>query len=233
VQEGVLGFEECLDEQNVVAASSWRMRITVLAGGVISLLLLSPVLGEVYSSFGRALRANPFWVIAALGCISVGFVSSWTLQMLTLRVTRWSDVAGPQLAGNAASNLLPAGSAFGCVIQLRMLTRNRIDLTRAVTSLTISGMLSTLAGLLVFPLLMFLPVGGPSDSGLDAAARVGVIALIVCIPLVMVTLRSDRPMKWVARAVHKTLRRRARQRARSAAATQAPHRGDGNRAGAR
>jgi uncharacterized protein (TIRG00374 family) len=122
-------------------------------------------------------------------------------------VTRWSDVAAPHLAGNAASNLLPIGSAFGSVIQLRMLTRNNVDLTRAATSLTIAAMLSTLTGLLVFPLLLLLPIGDTADTGVDAVAHFGLIALLVCIPLVVLTLRSDRPMKSVARTVHNTLRR--------------------------
>jgi uncharacterized protein (TIRG00374 family) len=183
------------------------MRGALMAAGGISLIFLSPVIGEVYSSIGTAARANPGWVIVALAAIAGGFVSSWALQRLTLRVARWSDVAGPQLAGNAASNLLPVGSAFGSVVQLRMLTRNGVDLTRAVTSLTIAAMLSTLTGLLVFPLLLLLPIGDASNSGVDAAARFGVIALIFCLPVVVLTLRSERPMKSVARIVHNTLRR--------------------------
>ncbi|MEY2420948.1 MAG: putative heme transporter [Acidimicrobiaceae bacterium] len=200
-------MQDCLDERDVITSSSRRMRIAVLATGAISLILLSPVIGEVYSSLGRAAGANPVWVIVALAAIAGGFVSSWVLQKLTLRVKRLSDVAGPQLAGNAASNLLPMGSAFGSVIQLRMLTRNRVDLTRAITSLTIAAMLSTLTGLLVFPLLLLLPIGDASDTGVDTVARFGVIALIVCIPLVVLTLRSERPMKAVADTVHNTLRR--------------------------
>ena len=183
------------------------MRIAVLATGAISLIVLSPVIGDVYSSLGTAARANPVWVIVAVGCMSAGFASSWALQRLALRVDRWSDVAGPQLAGNAASNLLPVGSAFGSVIQLRMLTRNGIDLTRAVTSLTIAAMLSTLAGLFMFPLLILLPMGDAADTGIDSVAHFGVIALVVCIPLVVIILRTDRPMKWVARTVYVTLRR--------------------------
>jgi uncharacterized protein (TIRG00374 family) len=200
-------MQECLDERNVIAASSWRVRAAVVATGVISLVVLAPVLGEVYSSLGTAAHANPLWVVVALASILGGFACSWALQRLTLRVERWSDVAGPQLAGNAASNLLPAGSAFGSVIQLRMLTRKRVDLTRAVTSLTITGLLSTVASLLVFPVLMFLPIGEASDSGIDDFARLGLLALAVGAPLVVLVLRSDRPMKWVARAVHSTLRR--------------------------
>ena len=200
-------LQECLDERNVIAASSRRVRIAIFATGAISLVLLAPVLGEVYSSLGMAAQANPLWVAVAVASIFGGFVCSWALQRLALRVDRLIDVAGPQLAGNAASNVLPVGSAFGSVIQLRMLTRKRVDLTRAVTSLTIAGMLSTVAGLLVFPVLMFVPLGDTSNSGVDGIAPFGLLALVVCAPLMVLVLRSDRPMKWVARAVHSTLRR--------------------------
>ena len=198
-------MEDCVDERNVFASSSRRTRIAVIVAGAVSLVLLAPVIGDVYSSLGTAARANPLWVGVALGAVGAGFVSSWVLQRLTLRTPRWSDVVAAQLAGNAASNLLPAGSAFGSVIQLRMLTRKRIDLTRAVTSLTIAAMLSTLAGLMVFPLLVVLPIGDASMDGVDAVARAGVIAFVVCLPLVVLTLRSERPMKWIARTVHTTL----------------------------
>jgi uncharacterized protein (TIRG00374 family) len=199
--------QECLDERDVLAASSGRVRLAVVAAGAISLILLAPVLGEVYSSLGTAAHANSAWLAVAVAATVAAFVSTWTLQRLTLRVRRWTDVAGPHLAGNAASNLLPLGSAFGTVIQLRMLTRNRIDLTRAVTSLTIAGMFSTLSGLLVFPVLMFLPVGDTSSTGVDSVARLGVFALVLCVPIVVLALRSERPMRWLARTVHSTLQR--------------------------
>lgn len=200
-------MEECLDERKVVAASSRRVRLGILAVGVISLIVMAPVIGEVYSSLGVATQANPAWMAFALGATTVGFVSMWALQRVTLRVDRWSDVAGPHLAGNAASNLLPLGSALGSVVQLRMLTRNRIDLTRAVTSLAIAGMLSTFVSLLVFPLVILLPLGEADATGVDAVARLGVVALVLCVPIVLLTLRGDRSMSMLARTVHGTLAR--------------------------
>jgi uncharacterized protein (TIRG00374 family) len=207
VQPSAPSLDDCVNERNVLAGSSRRAQLAILVVGVVSLIVLAPVMGEVYSSLPTVIHASSGWVLLAIVCTTAGFVSSWSLQRLTLRAPRWYDVAGPQLAGNAASNVLPLGSAFGPVIQLRMLTRNRINLTRAVTGLTISGMLSTLAGLVLFPLLVLLPGGDAANSDVDTVARGGVIALLICLPLVLVVLRSDRPMKWVARTVHKTVRR--------------------------
>ncbi len=207
MQNKVLSVDTCVDERDVFATSSPRVRAAVLVTGVVALAVLAPVIGEVYSSFGTASRANVIWVIVAVTCVFSGFASSWMLQRIALRVERWSDVAGPQLAGNAASNLLPLGDAFGSVIQLRMLRRNRVDLTRAVTSLTITGMLGTLAGLFLLPLLLLLPLGDSPDPSVETAARFGVVALLFCIPLVVMVLRSERPVAWVSRTVQRTLER--------------------------
>jgi uncharacterized protein (TIRG00374 family) len=201
------GFEECVDEADVLAASSRRTRFAVLAAGGASLVVFAPVIDDVYSSLGTAVHANPVWVLVALGCMAAGFACCWALQRLTLRVHGWYDVAGPQLAGNAASNLLPLGSAFGPVIQLRMLTRNRIDLTRAVTGLAVAGMLSALAGTILSPLLMILPVGDATNSDIDTVAHGGLIALLIWLPLVLIAVHTDRPIQWLGRTVHTTLRR--------------------------
>jgi uncharacterized protein (TIRG00374 family) len=200
-------LEVCVDERNLVSEASPRVRAAVVVAGAISLLVLAPVIGDVYSSLGAAVHANVLWVVVAVGCTVAGFSCSWALQRLTLRVERWSDVAGPHLAGNAASNLLPLGSAFGSIIQLRMLMRNKVDLTRAVTALTITAMLSTVAGLFVFPVLILLPIDDSMDAWVDGVIHFGVVALVLCAPLVVLLLRSDRPMRWVASTVHNTLRR--------------------------
>jgi len=196
-----------LDERHVVAASSTRARVAVLVTTVAVIIVLAPVIGDVYASLGTAGHANLVWVLVAVGCTAMGFTSTWAVQRLALRITGWYDVAAAQLAGNAASNLLPLGSAVGAVIQLRMLTRSRVDLTRAVTSLTITSMLTTLAALFVFPLLILLPIGDSANNGVDSIARFGIVALLAVLPLVVIVLRSERPMTWAANAVHATLRR--------------------------
>ena len=137
------------------------------------------MLGDVYSSLGTAARANVLLVAVAIACSALAFASTWALQRVTLRMDRWSDVAGPQLSGNAASNLLPAGSAFGLLIQLRMLRRRGVDLTRAVTSLTIAGLLSTIAGLCAVPVLLVLPLGDNADTPYAKTAYTAMDAALV------------------------------------------------------
>lgn len=203
----VVAVSDCLDERAVVAAAPRRTRIGFAVVGVISMVALAPVMKEVYSSLGTAMHAHVLWVAVAVACVSGGFASSWALQRLTLRVDSWVDVAVPQLAGNAASNVLPLGSVVGSVLQLRMLTQKGVDLTRAVTSLTIAGMLATVAGLVIFPVLLVVPVGDAPSATIRSIAQYGLVALLVCAPIVIVVLRSDHPMRWVARACYTTLKR--------------------------
>jgi uncharacterized protein (TIRG00374 family) len=129
------------------------------------------------------------------------------MQRIALRARSWSDVVAPQLAGNAASNVLPVGSALGSIVQLRMLHRRGFDLTRAITALTITGMLTNVAGMLVFPLALLLPIGDLGEVDVDAMGRVGLAALAVAVPLVVLALRSQRPMNWVAKTCHRALSR--------------------------
>lgn len=190
------------------------MRKVAVVAGVASLVLFTPFLGEVYGAVGDAAGANQLWVIVAALCVALGFVSTWALQRVALRAERWSDVAVPQLAGNAASNVLPAGSALGAAVQLRMLARNGIDLTRAVTALAVVGLVSLLAGLIVMPLVLVVPVG--SDQLVDTAAisRFALVALLLCIPLVIAVLKSDRAMRLVANGCQRTLQKLPRVRPR-------------------
>jgi uncharacterized protein (TIRG00374 family) len=174
--------------------------------GLLSLGVTAPVLGEVYASLGSAVSASTPWVLVAVACVAVGFASTWTLQRIVLRADRWSDVIAPQLASNAASNILPAGSALGSVIQLRMLRRNGFDFTRSMTALAITGMLGTLAALLVFPVLVLFPVGDSAGIDTGSSIGIGLVVLVLCSIAVVIALRSERPMQMVANGVHRALR---------------------------
>ena len=64
-----------------------------------------------------------------------------------------------------------------------MLTRKNVDLTRAVTSLTIASMLTTVASLFLFPLLLLLPIGDMAAAPVDEMSHFGVVALLIGLPL--------------------------------------------------
>jgi hypothetical protein len=145
-------------------------------------------------------------VAAAFVCEGTTFISAWSLQRLVLRTRGWVQVAVPQLAGNAASNVLPAGSAVGSVVQIRLLTRHGIDLTRAIVSLAFAGMLTLLAGLVLFPTIALLPFGDNTVSP-RSGIPLAIGFLSICATLFVLALRSDRPMRWLATNCQRTLRR--------------------------
>jgi hypothetical protein len=159
------------------------------------------------SGTAAAIRdASTPMLVAAMVCEAATFISAWALQRLVLRTDRWVDVAVPQLAGNAASNVLPAGSAIGSVLQLRLLTRNGFDLTRAIVSLAFVGMLTLLAGLVLFPTIALLPLGD-NDLGPTEGVPLAILLLAVCVPVFVMALRSERPMQWLAKNCQRTLQR--------------------------
>src|SRR5262245_32473895 len=55
-------------------------------------------------------------IVVAFLCEGTTFLCAWSLQRLLLRTREWIQVAVPQLAGNAASNILPGGLCSGIVV---------------------------------------------------------------------------------------------------------------------
>ena len=163
-------------------------------------------LQDVWESLEMAFQTNLPLVLIAFGCSLVAFASTWALQRVALRLDRWTDVAGPQLAGNAVSNLMPAGSVIGAAVQVRMLHRKGVDLTRAVTALTIAGLLTTVAGLCVVPLLLVLPIGDTHGVDIGSATRAGLLSLAVAVTLTIAVLRGDRVMLWAGNVCHRAVR---------------------------
>src|SRR5262245_13751983 len=145
-------------------------------------------------------------IVVAFLCEGTTFLCAWSLQRLLLRTREWIQVAVPQLAGNAASNILPAGSAVGSLLQIRLLTRHGIDLTRAIVSLAFAGMLTVLAGLVLFPTIALMPLG-TADVNPRNGVPLAILFLSLCAPMFVVALRSDRPMRWLAKNCERTVQR--------------------------
>jgi uncharacterized protein (TIRG00374 family) len=127
----------------------------------------------------------------AVTCEIVSFVCCWEVLRIVLRRATWSDVAAAQLAGNAVSQVVPAGGPAGAAVQLKMLTRSGSDLPTAIAGLTASGVLST-GGYLALPVLA-LPAlwsGARLDSALEAGVWVSVVLLIVLVGVAVAATRD-------------------------------------------
>jgi uncharacterized protein (TIRG00374 family) len=178
----------------------WR-RAALVVAGLVSLWLLRSSLADVYSQIDDMRFVDPRWLIAIVAAEAVAFAATWELNRLALRTDRRFDVAVAQLAGNAASNVVPAGGPVGAAVQLRVLTEAGFDLTAAATSL---GALSILgaAGLLTLPLVALpFALAGEGDQTLQSVLWVGVGLLVVVVTVGTIFLTRDGPLVRVARAV--------------------------------
>ena len=102
------------DRSTAGAHRPWHRPLRTAAlvvAGAVSLWLLRSSLGAVYGDLGGLTGVDVRWLAAIVGCEAVAFVASWELARLALRTDGWFDVAVAQLAGNAASNVVPAGGA--------------------------------------------------------------------------------------------------------------------------
>ncbi|HEV3227044.1 MAG TPA: hypothetical protein VGZ52_09420, partial [Acidimicrobiales bacterium] len=72
------------------------------------------------------------WLVVAVLVEALSFVCCWELQCIVLRRRHWRDVAAPQLAGNAVSQVVPGGGPVGAALQLRMLVRSGSEVPAAV-----------------------------------------------------------------------------------------------------
>jgi uncharacterized protein (TIRG00374 family) len=162
-------------------------------------------LAEAYGDIGEVGQLDPLWLALAVACEIGSFVCCWEVLRIVLRRAGWSEVATAQLAGNAVSQVVPAGGPAGAAVQLKMLTRSGSDVPTAIAGLTASGVLST-AGFLALPLLA-LPAlwsGARVDSNLQAGVWVSIALLVVLVGVAVVATR-DRVLLGAARAAQRVV----------------------------
>ena len=118
-----------------VSARRWLMVAVSLA----ALVLVWPVLARVYGEAGDALTLSPLWLLAIVAAVAVQMLANWELHRLVLRTDNRFDIGASQLAGNAASHLLPGGNAIGAGVHIRMMTVAGFSVTRTVAALGAVG----------------------------------------------------------------------------------------------
>ena len=211
-----MGVTEIAEGEGGPSPSHGRRRTTALFGiAAVSLWLLRSPLEEVYAEIDKVTTVDWRWIVAIVVCEATAFVASWQLHRLALRTSRW-EVAVAQLAGNAASNVVPGGGPVGAAVQLKVLSEAGFDLTASATALGASSLLGAL-GLLALPVIA-LPLAvnaRHTDARLQAVLWAGVALLLVCILVALLLLRRDGPLAWAAARVqwiaNHLLPRRARR----------------------
>src|SRR4051794_10464718 len=122
-----------------------------LAVTAISLYVVAPSLLDLFDSWNKLTRIQPWWFLALGVCQMASLACLWLLQRLALRPVALPPVITSQLAGNALSKVAPGGGAVGAALQYRMLVAAGVDRERAVGALTV-------VNLLVFAAVLALPV---------------------------------------------------------------------------
>jgi hypothetical protein len=180
----------------------WK-RLVLPVVTVFGLVIVAPVLVDVYSSLGDITTLGIGWQLAMVAATATQLVAFWELHRIVMRTDRWFDVATPHLVGNAASHLAPGGGPVGGGIQIRMMTSAGFALTRVLTALGAITILSAVANFVVLPL--FVLVGAAAGSSIDPqlidAMWLGALLLAVLLIATTIAILRDGPWRRLARAV--------------------------------
>jgi uncharacterized membrane protein YbhN (UPF0104 family) len=109
-------------------------------------------------------------------------------------------VVAAGLAGNAVTNVLPAGDAAGAAVQFRMLATAGISTDNAVEGMTAASLLGV-GGLLALPLFTLPAIlgGAPVSSGLVHTALLGLAGFGLYVLGGVVVMTTDRPLAVLGR----------------------------------
>jgi len=170
-------------------------RVLLLAVTGVSLYLLAPSIGEVFSAWDRLGDFNPLAlpVVVALEAASFGCV--WLLTAIALRRDHWEAIILSQLAGNAFNRVTPGGGATGAALQTRMLADAGYEYTTALTALAVVSLLIT-AALVAMPVLVIPGVitGTALPGSLLQAAWLGAVVFVVMAGVGALLLATRRPV---------------------------------------
>jgi len=180
----------------------------------VSLYLIAPEVLEVFSSWEQLSELEPGWLVIVAGCQLASFASVWALQRQALRTRPWLPVITSQLAGNAASRVVPGGAAAGTAVQFHLLRTAGVETPKATSGLTAAGLLQL--GITFTLPVVALPgvlLGAPAPKDLLNAARLGAILVAVLFAVVAAGLYYDWPLRFAGRVLDALLRHLPGQKA--------------------
>jgi uncharacterized protein (TIRG00374 family) len=176
------------------------------------LYVVTPSLLTLFNAWPSLGDVRPFWFVIVGTLEAVSFLCLWLLLHIALPGSRWLDVATSQLAGNAASRIIPGGPASGAVVQGRMLIQSGHPAGTVGAVLSATGLLTT-GVLLALPVLTVPAVlfGPPPAHLLLLGLVLSLVMAVVLVGLGLALLTWDRFVGGVAtvvgRVVHAARRR--------------------------
>ena len=179
-----------------------KIVVRVVAIGItgLALYVVLPSLTRVIAEWPQLSKLSPIWLIGALLAETASFACAYALQRLVLRTKKWLAVVAAGLAGNAVTNVLPAGDAAGAAVQYRMLATAGIDTDNTVEGMTAASLLG-IGGLLALPLFTLPAIlgGAPVSSGLVHTALLGLVGFGLYVLGGVVVMTTDKPLALLGR----------------------------------
>jgi len=181
------------------------------------MVVVAPELVTVYGDLGRA-RLSPWPIVGMVIVTAAGWAANWHLHRIVLRTQGWFDVASSQLVGNAASHVLPSGSAVGAGVQLRLLAAAGFPVPETATALGVITVLNTVMGFVVLPLVAIAAsaFGAAVDPAILHTLWIGAAVAAMILGAAVSALVSESfwgRVAGVLARVHARLRREADARA--------------------
>ena len=158
----------------------WGGRAVALTVTGVGLYIVAPSLLTLFGAWPRLRDVQPWWFVVLVALEACSMAALWWLTRLALTPeahldadsvdTRggpvgWGTVATAQLAGNAASKVVPGGPATGGVVQARLLIQAGQPPGAVASALTAVGLLTTGVLLLLPVLTVPALIIGPPRTG--------------------------------------------------------------------
>jgi uncharacterized protein (TIRG00374 family) len=190
----------------------WGWRVVGLVVTGVGLYVVVPSVVAALHEWPQLERVRPLWFPVLILLEGGSLAALWFLVRISLPATRWSAAASSQLAGNAASRVLPGGNATGTVVQASMLVKAGQPAGAVATALGSIGLLTT-GMLLALPILTIpaVIIRPPPARQLQLGLVVSLVVALVLVALGLALLHWDRFVSWVGRvaghAIHLVRRR--------------------------
>lgn len=184
----------------------WGGRAIGLTVTGVGLYIVAPSVVALLNDWPKLERVRPLWFLLLVLLEAGSMAALWFLVRMTLPTTRWFTVASSQLAGNAASRILPGGNATGSVVQASMLVRagqatGAVATTMGGIGLLTTGMLLALPVLTV-PAVIIRP---PPARQLGLGLVVSLVVAVVLVALGLALLKWDAFVHAVGRVAGQAL----------------------------
>ena len=195
----------------------WGWRAVGLAVTGIGLYVVAPSLLTMFGAWPRLARVDVHWFVVLAVLELCSFAALWWLAKIALAPAlsntgsgdgavaphlSWGTTATAQLAGNAASKVVPGGAATGGVVQAKILISAGQPATTVASGLTATNLLGT-AVLLLLPVLTIpaLLIGPPPARQLQLGLVVSMIIAVVIVAIGVTALTWPWVVAFVGRGI--------------------------------